>query len=177
MVSNLDNNNLTPIDTSTNTPGAPATVGLAPDGLAITPDQAPQALLSVTPGQPGLPTSFDASAKVAFGTVASYQWAFGDGATAMTTTPTTTHTYASAANYTATVTETSTGGTSTTRVFTGQTMSRNGSAAARSSKAFAVTDAVSVPATGAGWLIPAGGSTVLAGITLLLLAVSRRRED
>ncbi|MDQ1521007.1 MAG: hypothetical protein QOI55_2080, partial [Actinomycetota bacterium] len=46
---------------------------------------------------------------------------------------TTAHTYASSGSFTARVTETSSAGTSTTRVFTGQTMSRNGGPTATTS--------------------------------------------
>jgi hypothetical protein len=102
-------------------------VGSDPNGVAFTPDQAPVAQLSVTPNVVGQPSSFDASAStVAFGTIASYSWNFGDGTTATTTSPTTTHTYTSPGTYNASVSETSSGGTSTTQVFTGQTVSQNG---------------------------------------------------
>jgi hypothetical protein len=83
--------------------------------------------LSVTPAPAAGHSAFDASASsVACGTMARYVWNFGDGSRAATTTPTTTHIYASAGTFRATVTEVSSGGTSTTKVFTGQTMSRNG---------------------------------------------------
>jgi YVTN family beta-propeller protein len=176
VVSDNDNENLTPIDTATNSAGTSITVGLAPGGVAITPDQAPKAQLSVTPGQPGTTTTFHATASVAYGTVATYKWTFGDGATATTTTANATHVYSAAGSYTATVTETTTGGTSTTRVFTGQTMSRNGGAAARSSAVFAVTTGLTIPSTGAGWLLPGGTLTLLVGVTLLSLGISRRRD-
>jgi PKD repeat protein len=118
---------IVPIDLTTRTPGPPITVGNNPNAVAITPDQAPVAGLSVTPGVAGEPTAFDASAStVRFGTIKSYVWDFGDGSpTVTTTTPETTHVYASG-SFVATVTETSSGGTSTTNVFTGQTMSRRG---------------------------------------------------
>jgi hypothetical protein len=94
--------------------------------IAITPDQAPVAHLHVTLAAIGSPSTLDASAStVAYGTIASYHWNFGDGATATTTTPVTTHTY-TGGSYTASVTETSSAGTSTTQVFTGQTASQNG---------------------------------------------------
>ena len=114
---------MTPIDLATGTPGTPITVGMGADGIAITPDQAPIARLSVWGSALGIPTDFDASnSAVAFGSIASYAWAFGDGTTANTTTPTITHTYSAVGTYTATVTETDSAGTSTTTSFTGQTM-------------------------------------------------------
>jgi PKD repeat protein len=117
-----------PIDLATRTPGPTISVGSNPDALAITPDQAPVAKIAVTPRVAGQPTSFDASAStVRFGTITSYAWSFGDGSpTLTTTTPTVTHVYAAPGSYTATVTETDSAGTSTTKVFTGQTMSRRG---------------------------------------------------
>ena len=51
----------------------------------------------------------------------------------VTSTDTTTHTYATSGTYTPTVTETDAAGTSTTEVYTGQTASLNGSAAAEAS--------------------------------------------
>jgi hypothetical protein len=112
--------------------------------LAITPDQAPEAELSVIPAPAGSPTSFDASASVAPSSpISSYAWNFGDGHTATTSTPTTTHTYSTSGSFTATVTETdtagtSTAGTSTAQVFTGQTVSLNGGAQAVASQSFEI---------------------------------------
>jgi len=52
---------------------------------------------------------------------------FGDGSAPVTTiSPTVTHAYAGPGSYTVMVTETSSGGTSTSKAFTGQTMRRNG---------------------------------------------------
>jgi hypothetical protein len=98
--------------------------------------------LAVTPAHAGAPTSLDASAStVAFGTISSFAWNFGDGSNATTTTPITTHIYASAGTFTASVTETSSGGTSTTQVFTGQTMTRNGGPSAVASQTFTLPTA------------------------------------
>jgi YVTN family beta-propeller protein len=119
------------VSTATNTAGAIIPVGDNPWAIAVTPDQAPIARLTVTRAPDGSPTTFDASAStVAFGTIASYAWDFGDGTTEVTATPTTTHTY-TGGSYTASVTLTSSAGTSTERVFTGQTMTRNGGPQAR----------------------------------------------
>jgi len=120
-------NDVVPITTATDTAGTAIGIGQNPSGLAITPDQAPVAELSVTPEPAGTPTSFDASASVApSSAIASYFWSFGDGNTQTTSVPTATHTYVSADTYTATVTETDTAGTSTSQVFTGQTVSLDG---------------------------------------------------
>ena len=117
--------------TANDTERAIIPVGGDPYAIAVTPDQAPIARLSVTPAEPGSPTTFDASAStVEFGSIVSYEWDFGDGTTAWTPTPITTHTYAGG-SYTASVTTRSSLGTSTERVFTGQTMMRNGGPQAR----------------------------------------------
>jgi YVTN family beta-propeller protein len=140
-----DDNSVTPIDTATNTAGTPISVGKNPTDIAITPDQAPVAHLSVTPAEAGQPTGFDASAStVAFGTITTFAWDFGDGSTATTSTPTTTHTYATPGPYTATVTETDSNGTSTTQVFTGQTMSNNGGPSAVASQNFTVVPPLTI---------------------------------
>jgi DNA-binding beta-propeller fold protein YncE len=116
------------IDTSGNAVVATiTTAGNNVNGIAIAPDQAPVARLSVAPAPVGSPSGFDASASTsASSPIVDYAWDFGDGGTANTSTPTTTHVYSSAADYTVTVTETDAAGTSTEQVFTGQTMSRNG---------------------------------------------------
>lgn len=122
-------NVVVPIDVATSAVAAPLSGFAGPAGLAITPDQAPVATLTVSPtsAPAGTPVTFDASGTtVAFGTVSSYTFYFGDGSAPVTTTsPTVTHTYASPAVYTTAVAATSSSGTSATTSFTGQTMSRN----------------------------------------------------
>src|SRR5207302_7471585 len=128
-VTNQTSNTVTPIAVATNTPGTAIPVGASPQAVAFVPDQAPAASFTTT-GTPvvGSSISFDASAStVAYGTIANYAWDFGDGTTAQNTSlPTIAHAYATGGSFTARVTETSSAGTSTTQVFTGQTMSRNG---------------------------------------------------
>lgn len=105
--------------------------------IAITPDQAPVAAFSATPGIPGTPTSFDASSStVAYGSITAYRWDFGDGTTQQTSVPTTSHTYTKAGPVTVVLTETDAAGTSVSRappstVFTGRTMSRLGGPSAQ----------------------------------------------
>ena len=160
-VSNTRDKTVTPIDTATNTAGTPIPVPAGLAEMAITPDQAPVAQLSVTTAQAGQPTSFDArGSTVAFGTISTYVWDFGDGSTATTSTPTTTHTYATPGPYTAKVIETDSAGTSTTQVFTGQTVSRNGGSSAVASQSFTVTAAeVSLHFTGAITYVNSGPLT------------------
>lgn len=107
-----------------------------PVGIAITPDQSPVAHFTATPGTgtAGLLESFNASTSISpVGTIASYQWNFGDGTTATTTLPTISHTYAASGSYTVTLQVTNSAGTSVTepssgaaQTFTGQTVSNNG---------------------------------------------------
>ena len=119
-------------------------VATAPDGegVAISPDQAPTASFTVALGVPGSPTRFNGSGSTSpVGGIASYAWNFGDGHTATTTTPSVTHTYAAAGQFTVTLTVTNTQGTSTSQVFTGQTVSRNGGPSAASTRTLTVSSA------------------------------------
>ncbi len=110
------------------------------DQMAITPDQAPVAVLSVTPGAVGSATKFSAAGSAGpTSPIVSYRWNFGDGTTATTTAPTTTHVYRSAKTYSASVIETDKAGTSTQKVFTGQTMSRNGGPSATATAAVVIS--------------------------------------
>ena len=152
-------NTVTPITIATNTPGTAITVGSGPYFIAITPDQAPTASFTVTPALAGAATSFDGSASGApYGSITNYAWTFGDTATANTSTPTTTHTYATGGGYTATLTVTDSAGTSSTQVFTGQTVSNNGGVSAVASQSFTLPPTVSAVSPNAG---PLGGGTVV----------------
>ena len=138
-VTDNSSNAVTAVNLASQTAGAPIKVGTGPDGVAFTPDQAPVASFSVSAAPAGAPSSFNASASsVAYGAITSYAWKFGDGSSATTSTPTTTHTYASPGSYTATLTETDSAGTSTTQVFTGQTVSRNGGPSAQTTRSVTV---------------------------------------
>lgn len=132
---------VTPITVSDNSVGTQITVGTTPMGVAMVPDQAPTAALAVITGAAaGSPVSLDASASTSTtSAIATYMFDFGDGSATTTASPTTTHTYAYAAGYTVTLTVTDTVGTSTTRVFTGQTVSRNGSSVATTTRAVTIT--------------------------------------
>jgi YVTN family beta-propeller protein len=123
---------VTPIQTATKTVGTLTRTPIGtyepvPSDIAVEPDQAPTAAFGAVHAPAGHPTQFDASASIANGApIVSYQWSFGDGATATTTTPTTSHTFAAAGNYKVKLTLTDAYGTSTKVVFTGRTVSRNG---------------------------------------------------
>ena len=130
-VTNFGSGTVTPIDTATNTAGTAITVGSEPIAVAVTPDQGPVAAFSAPTAVSGEPVMFDASGSSdSDGTVASYHWDFGDGTTQITSSPTTLHTYATPGNPTVTLTVTDDAGCSTAQVFTGQTVSCNGSSAA-----------------------------------------------
>jgi YVTN family beta-propeller protein len=151
FVSNSGGNSLSPVNLATGAVGPAIGVGATPYPVAITPDQAPLASFSVSTVPAGSASSFDASASsVAFGSITSYAWNFGDGHGATTATPTVTHVYSAPGTYTATLTETDAAGTSTatTQVFTGQTVSRHGGASAQTSRAFVIPAAprVQLPA-------------------------------
>jgi len=119
--------------------------------IAVTPDQRPVASFVATPAAPGQPTSFDASGStVAFGTIATYHWDFGDGSSQDTTTPTTTHAYAAGGTYTVSLTETDSAGTSASTlpastIFTGQTMTRRGGPEAQATRRVSIPNAPTTP--------------------------------
>jgi YVTN family beta-propeller protein len=148
LVAQAQGSSVTPLDLATNTAGTPIPVENGPAEIAITPDQAPVAVIAAQPGTPSQPTSFDASRSTArCSPIATYQWDFGDGSPQQITTgPTVAHQYTSTGRFVASVTETTTAGTSTQQVFTGQTMSRNGSAGATASTTVAITAAPLSPA-------------------------------
>ncbi|MBV9413557.1 MAG: PKD domain-containing protein, partial [Solirubrobacterales bacterium] len=76
----------------------------------VTVDTPPTAAFTPTPGTPtaGSPVSFDASASRAAsgGSIAGYNWTFGDGSTNATAAASTAHTFGAAGTYTVTLTAT-----------------------------------------------------------------------
>jgi hypothetical protein len=84
----------------------------SPQGITMTPDQAPVAVLAPSSASAGAPVTLDATgSSVRYGSISRYQWAFGDGTLATTVSPTVSHIYAAAGNYIARVTETDSAGT------------------------------------------------------------------
>ena len=104
-------------------PGSPFPVGTSPDNqaLALAPDTGPTAAFT-TAGKNGK-LSFDGSGSSdPDGSVAVYDWDFGDGQTLANGGPTPSHDYATAGDYTAKLTVTDDTGCSTTSLYTGQSM-------------------------------------------------------
>jgi 6-phosphogluconolactonase len=133
--------------------GSPFATSYAPTELAVSPDEGPVAAFSPTPVPASDPSTFNASASSDPDyPLASYKWDFGDGDTETTSSATTTHTYAAAGGYTATLTVTDEAGCSMTQVFTGQTVSCNGSSQAQISQQVTVPPGVrlGVVRTGSG---------------------------
>ena len=117
---------LVPVDTGTLEPGAVVTIGEV-GVLVISPAQAPTARFGVQPASHGALTRFDGSASTAVqGRIVRYAWRFGDGTSARTSSAVIGHAYARAGTYSVQLTVTDSTGTSTSQVFTGQTMNRNG---------------------------------------------------
>ena len=157
------------INLDTQTVGTPIPLPDLPFVVApILPDQGPVASLATTAAPTGQPTTLDASAStVACGVISSYRWDFGDGSAPLTTSDAvTTHAYDAPGPHTVTVTETDSAGTSTTKAFTGQAMSRNGSPTAA---ATATVDIVQGPPA------PAPTATPIAATPQLLRIAQRER--
>jgi DNA-binding beta-propeller fold protein YncE len=95
--------------------------GTTVSGIAVTPNQAPVAVFDAGPGAPGSPTGFDASAASdRDGSVARYDWDFGDGTTLPDGGPKPSHTYRSAGTYPVTLSLTDNVGCAHT-IYTGKT--------------------------------------------------------
>lgn len=125
-------NALVPIDAASGATAAAMPVGERPNAIAIVPDQPPHAAFSSSPSPAlrGEGIAFDGrGSSDADGSVARYEWDFGDGSVGSGPTPR--HSYAFAGTYTVTLTTTDNEGCSTRIVFPGQTAFCNGSPVAR----------------------------------------------
>ncbi len=133
-------------------PKTPATVaaGLGPAGVAVLPDQGPVASFtaSTAPGSASIRLDGSASSDPD-GSIARYDWNFGDGTTADNGGATPTHTYTDPGTYTVTLTVTDDGGCSTAFVFTGQTASCNGGPAASTSATVTLSTSTKPPGSAA----------------------------
>jgi 6-phosphogluconolactonase (cycloisomerase 2 family) len=128
-------------------PGSPfATGGTGADleGIAITPNQPPTAAFSPTTLAPaGQASIFNATISVDGdgGTVARYDWDFGDGTTLPDGGPTPQHTYDQPGTYTVQLTVTDNENCSTGRVFTGKATLCNGNTGATISQQVTIAPA------------------------------------
>ena len=140
---------LRPLDLATSSFGAGLPLSeeeFPPEALAIVPNQPPHAAFSASPESTtvGGAVAFDATSSTdPDGSVARYDWEFGDGTSAPNAGATPSHTYSKAGTYQVTLTTTDNEGCSTQLVFTGQTAYCNGSAVARATRT--VTVASSCP--------------------------------
>lgn len=138
-------------------PKTPATVaaGLGAAGVGVVPDQGPVAAFTASASPAGSPTRFDGSASSdTDGTIARYDWSFGDGTSAAGGGATPTHTYSAPGTYTARLTVTDDGGCSTSFVFTGQTASCTGGPAATMTAIVAIAKGTGGTGTGTGSAVP-----------------------
>jgi 6-phosphogluconolactonase (cycloisomerase 2 family) len=138
-------------------PKTPATVavGLGAAGVGVIPDQGPVAAFTATAAPAGSPTRFDGSASSdTDGTIARYDWSFGDGTSAVNAGATPTHTYGAPGMYTARLTVTDDGGCSTSFVFTGQTASCSGGPAATTTAIVSITSSTAGTGTGTASTVP-----------------------
>jgi hypothetical protein len=105
---------------------------LDPQGIAIAPTRPRSPRFGVVPARHGSFKALYASAsKGITSPIVRYFWRFGNGTFASTNSTTIGHMYTSAGTYTVILTVTDSAGTSTTQVFTGKTMSRNGGPSAQ----------------------------------------------
>jgi 6-phosphogluconolactonase (cycloisomerase 2 family) len=118
-------------------PGTPFPArGKAPGfgSVAVLPNQGPIASFSATPRPAGQPTYFDATASAdRDGSIARYDWDFGDGTTLRNGGPQPSHNYRSAGVFQVSLVVTDDEGCSTRQVFTGHSALCNGTPAAQTS--------------------------------------------
>jgi YVTN family beta-propeller protein len=161
--------NLFVIDTQTNQTGAPIPLGSGQNGIAIVPDQPPVASFTDPAARPGVPITFNAAASSdPDGSIASYDWSFGDGQTAPNGGLAPSHTYSRPGSYQVELTLTDNEGCSTALIFTGQTAYCNGSALASQTQ----TVKVAYP----GVRVNCPRSAKPKGCKLKLQVVSKRRK-
>lgn len=128
--SNYNDNTLTPISASTLTAGSAIPVGgTGPGQISIVPDQGPTAAFTTKVSGATVHLNGRKSSD-SDGTVAKYEWSFGDGKRATTTGPTASHTYKKAGRYKVKLTVVDNEGCSNQQVYTNQELSCNGTSAA-----------------------------------------------
>jgi YVTN family beta-propeller protein len=173
---------LHPINIPADTLGTAFPTVPSPGPIAIVPNQPPRAAFasSPSPAKPGAAVQFDATASedTDGGTVARYDWNFGDGTELADGGPTPTHAYAKEGDYTVTLTTTDNEGCSLERVFPGQTMYCNGSSIARTTRQVAVKVECPKASGSASSFIPKFQSAhVVPGLRVRLSASDPSRLD
>lgn len=154
--------NVTPAGTLTAIPGTPwATGGNAPDleSIAITPNQPPAASFTPQARAVGQASSFNGSSSSDIdGTVARFDWDFGDGTSLPNGGPTPAHVYSQPGTYLVALRLTDDEGCSEQRIFTGKAMLCNGSGVAATTRSITVPAAAPAtpPATPPSSTAPAG---------------------
>ncbi len=154
------------LDEATHIPiGEPIELDGRPVAMAVTPDQAPTAALTASSdaGDPGLSVSFDASASSdPDGTIARYDWDFGDGTTAADAGPEAEHVYTTPGSFRASVTVTDDEHCGAKRIYTGQSVSCNGGPVAVATAPVVIKGPPTPPAQPGGGAPPAAPAPKLA---------------
>ena len=119
-----------------------------PFGVVVSPNQPPVAsFAAAAAGVAGLPIGFDASGALdPDGTIARYDWDFGDGTRLLDGGPTPRHVYAGPGAYQVVLVVTDNEGASTMTVFTGGTALGNGEPVARASRVIQIAPPVAAQA-------------------------------
>lgn len=124
---------VTVLDTTRNAPAGSIGVGSKPTGVAFVPNQGPRASFWISPDRRRAKqklTFHGAGSLDPDGQIVNYAWSFGDGSHAEGTAQTRVHGYRKPGEYMATLAVTDNEGCATEQVYTGQTVSCNGSATA-----------------------------------------------
>ena len=130
-VPNYQSESISVIDTQTNTVKTTIEDLGGPWQIVVAPDQSPVPAFSATQPVAGGPVAFNGLASSdPDGSIASFDWTFGDGTSAMNGAATPSHQYAAAGTYTASLSVTDNEGCSAAFVFTGRTAYCNGSSTA-----------------------------------------------
>ena len=174
-VTDESDNRLVPIEIPANTLGTPIPGLGAPSAIAIVPNQGPHAAFSSSPSPVlrGDAVSFDAGASVDTdgGSIARYEWDFGDGGDPVVAGPNPQHTYSFGGTYTVTLTVTDNEGCSLVVVFPGQTAHCNGSSLARVSHQVQVTPkCIEVTGSASSFVPKYRAARVVPGVRLRLAA-------